>query len=48
MAPHTPLLPIDIRFGNPGDGDYRDKLCPAAGGAACAPQPGTRTRRTVA
>jgi len=48
MAPHTALLPIDIRFGNPGDGDYRDKLCPASGGAACAPQPGTRTRRTVA
>ena len=47
-APHTPQLPIDLRFGNPGDGDYRDKLCPAPGGAACAPQPATRKRRPVA
>lgn len=47
-APHTPVLPIDMRFGNPGDGDYRDKLCPASGGAACAPQPSTRARRPVA
>jgi hypothetical protein len=47
-APHTPLLPIDMRFGNPGDGDYRDRLCPSAGGASCAPQPATRQRRPVA
>jgi hypothetical protein len=47
-APHTPQLPVDMRFGNPGDGDYRDKLCPAPGGASCAPQPATRTRRPVA
>lgn len=47
-APHTPLLPIDMRFGNPGDGDYRDRLCPASSGASCAPQPTTRTRRPVA
>lgn len=47
-APHTPLLPVDMRFGNPGDGDYRDRLCPAASGANCAPQPSTRTRRPVA
>jgi hypothetical protein len=25
-APHTPLLPINMRFGNPGDGEYRDRL----------------------
>jgi hypothetical protein len=47
-APHTGVLPIDMRFGNPGDGDYRDKLCPSSGGANCAPQPGTRARRPVA
>jgi hypothetical protein len=47
-APHTPLLPVDMRFGNPGDGDYRDRLCPSSGGASCAPQPGTRARRPVA
>ena len=46
-APHTALLPIDMRFGNPGDGDYRDKLCPSPGGASCAPQPSSATRRPI-
>jgi hypothetical protein len=45
--PHTPLLPLNMRFGNPGDGDYRDKLCTPAGRPNCNPTPGTRTRRTV-
>jgi hypothetical protein len=45
--PHTPLLPVNLRFGNPGDGDYRDRLATPAGRASCNPQPGTRTRRTL-
>ncbi|HZW53832.1 MAG TPA: hypothetical protein VFF00_07345, partial [Candidatus Elarobacter sp.] len=45
--PHTPLLPIDMRFGNPGDGDYRDRLCTPAGRPNCNPQPATRTRRVL-
>jgi len=46
-APHTPLLPIDMRFGNPGDTDYRDRLATPAGRPTCAPQPATKTRRVV-
>ncbi|WP_395337314.1 hypothetical protein WBP06_22305 [Novosphingobium sp. BL-8H] len=43
-APHTPLLPVNMVFGTPGSGDYRDKLSPAG---SCDPQPGSRTRRAV-
>lgn len=48
-APHTPLLPANMRFGNPGDGDYRDRLCPPGpgGSGACNPAPATRVRRTL-
>jgi len=46
-APHTPLLPCDLRFGNPGDGDYRDRLATPAGRPTCDPQPATRRRRPV-
>jgi hypothetical protein len=46
-APHTALLPCEMRFGNPGDGDYRDRLATPAGRPTCDPQPGTRTRRSV-
>lgn len=46
-APQTPLLPRNLRFGNSGDGDYRDRLATPAGRATCAPQPGTRTRRAI-
>jgi hypothetical protein len=46
-APHTPLLPCDMRFGLPGDGDYRDRLCTPAGRPNCNPQPATRQRRAV-
>jgi hypothetical protein len=45
--PHTPLLPTNLRFGNAGDGDYRDRLATPAGRATCNPQPSTRTRRPV-
>jgi hypothetical protein len=46
-APHTPLLPRDLRFGQPGDGVYRDRLATPAGRPNCNPQPGTRQRRVV-
>jgi hypothetical protein len=45
--PHTPLLPANMRFGNPGDGDYRDRLATPAGRPHCIPQPSSRTRRIV-
>jgi hypothetical protein len=45
--PHAPLLPQDLRFGNPGDMLYRDRLATVAGRPNCNPQPGTRQRRTV-
>lgn len=46
-APHTPLLPVNLRFGDPGDGQYRDRLASPAGRPDCEPRPSTRTRRTV-
>jgi hypothetical protein len=46
-SPHTPLLPVDLRFGNPGDGRYRDRLATPAGRPNCAPQPATRQRRMI-
>lgn len=46
-APQTALLPVNMRFGEPGDGDYRDRLATPAGRPTCDPQPTTRTRRTV-
>jgi hypothetical protein len=46
-APHAALLPQDLRFGNPGDSVYRDRLATPAGRATCNPQPGSRTRRVV-
>lgn len=42
--PHAGELPRNMRFGNPGDGDYRDRLSPSG---ACNPQPGSRARRIV-
>ena len=46
-APHVPLLPVDLKFGEPGDGVYRDRLATPAGRPSCAPQPATRQRRAV-
>jgi hypothetical protein len=46
-APHVALLPQDLRFGNPGDLLYRDRLASPPGRPNCNPQPGTRQRRTV-
>ena len=47
--PHHGLLPCDLRFGQVGDMQYRDRLATATpgGSANCQPQPGTRLRRTV-
>ena len=44
---HTPLLPTDLRFGNPGDMEYRDRLTVPADRLNCSPRPTTRGRRTV-
>lgn len=46
-APHTALLPVNMRFGNPGDLEYRDRLTVPADRANCSPLSGTRTRRPV-
>ena len=46
-APHVPLLPQDLRFGNPGDLLYRDRLATPAGRPNCNPQPSTRQRRMI-
>lgn len=45
--PHTPLLVANMRFGNPGDGDYRDRLATPAERGRCEPRPGSRIRRVV-
>lgn len=42
--PHVGLLPVNMVFGTPGSGGYRDKLSPSGN---CNPQPATRQRRTV-
>ena len=46
-APHTALLPVNLRFGNPGDTLYRDRLTVPADRANCSPLPNTRQRRAV-
>ncbi len=46
-APHTALLPVDMKFGNPGDLQYRDRLAVPADRGNCSPLPGTRQRRPV-
>lgn len=45
--PHSALLPASLRFGEPGDGDYRDRLATPAGRPSCEPQTATRQRRSV-
>lgn len=46
-APFVPLLPVDLRFGNPGDNTYRDKLATPPTRGSCSPQSATRQRRIV-
>jgi hypothetical protein len=47
--PHTPLLPVNFRFGNTGEGTYRDRLSTAAtnGRPNCEPRPGWRRRKSI-
>jgi len=47
VTPASPVLACNMRFGNCGDGDYRDRLATAATCPSCAPQPGSRQRREV-
>ena len=49
-APHTPLLPANLRFGNPADGQYRDRLAAdtPTGRPNCEPRPSTtQIRRRI-
>jgi hypothetical protein len=46
-APHTPLLPLNIRFGRPGERLYREHLATTQGMFDCEPQPSTRIRRSI-
>jgi hypothetical protein len=46
-APHTPLLPVNMRFGQTGEGDYRDRLATPEGRPHCNPHPGKKTRRAI-
>lgn len=44
-----PLLPANIRFGDPGSGEYRDLLSPdtPTGRPRCNPRPASRQHRRV-
>jgi hypothetical protein len=48
-APHTPLLPVNMLFGDCITMNYRLRLCPPTpdGCAKCEAQPGTRQRRPI-
>lgn len=45
--PHTELLPIRMKFGDVGDGDYRDRLAAPGSRSYCNPRPDSRQRRQV-
>jgi hypothetical protein len=46
--PRVPMLAANLRFGVPGEGQYRDRLATPAGRPNCQPQPlATRLRRWV-
>ena len=45
--PHTPVLPCNMKFGNTGDGLYRDRLASPTGSPSCNPRPETRKRRDI-
>jgi hypothetical protein len=47
FPPFTPLLAANLRFGFPGEGQYRDLLSPPWGRHLCEPQPLTKQRRMV-
>ena len=47
FAPPVTVLPVDMTFGLPGAGGYRDVLATPVGRWLCTPQPETRQRRFV-
>jgi hypothetical protein len=47
VPPFVPLLAVNMRFGLPGQGLYRDRLAAPAGRFNCNPLPQTRQRRPV-
>lgn len=40
-------VPANLRFGMPGDGQYRDRMAAPSGRALCVPRPAERKRRLV-
>ena len=46
-ASRIPVLPVNMRFGEAGEGGYRDRIAAPAGRANCLPQPSSRRRRIV-
>jgi hypothetical protein len=47
FGPSITVLPVNLTFGNPGSGGYRDLLATPAGRWLCAPHPDKRQRRFV-
>jgi hypothetical protein len=47
LPPFIGVVPVNARFGRPGDGLYRDRLAAPSGRFDCEPQPHTRQRRPV-
>jgi hypothetical protein len=49
IAPHTGLLPVNMKFGDCNTMDYRLRLSPGVSGGCvnCAPAPATKIRRTI-
>lgn len=45
--PHIPLLPANLKFGEAGDGLYRDRLPQPSDVVFCNAQPGDRVRRPL-
>jgi hypothetical protein len=46
-APFSGIFPANIRFGQAGEGGYRDRLARRDARADCPPQPSTRQRRYI-
>lgn len=47
-APHSPLLPVNMKFGTCGlPMEYRDRLTSYAGCPKCNPQPSSKTHRKI-
>lgn len=48
VSPHAALVATNMRFGNTGDGAYRDRLATLETQSQCRPWPASRQRRIVA